>query len=148
MNTRIVIAQFAGVIGLVVAASVGDGLAGTNHDLSWNTIDGGGGVSSSGTLVLAGTIAQPDAGGPLTDGNYELVGGFWPGAMGIDDCPADISNDGAVNVTDLLAVIGSWGVCPSPCPPHCAADIAPAVRDCAVNVTDLLAVIGAWGACP
>ncbi len=60
-------------------------------------------------------------------------------------CPADISGDGNVNVTDLLAVINNWGACSRPCPPHCAADVN---HDCAVNVTDLLAVIVAWGPCP
>ena len=55
-------------------------------------------------------------------------------------CPADTNNDGNVNVTDLLAVIGAWGTCAG-----CAADTN---DDGQVNVTDLLAVIGAWGACP
>jgi hypothetical protein len=58
-------------------------------------------------------------------------------------CPADINNDNAVNVTDLLAVIGAWGACANP--NDCPADIN---ADDLVNVTDLLAVIGAWGACP
>ncbi len=64
-------------------------------------------------------------------------------------CPADINDDGEVNVTDLLAVIGAWGACVD-CPASlCAADIAPIDTggDCVVNVTDLLAVIGAWGPC-
>jgi hypothetical protein len=55
-------------------------------------------------------------------------------------CPADINNDGTVNVQDLLAVIGAWGPCPG-----CAADIN---DDQQVNVADLLAVIDAWGPCP
>ncbi len=61
-------------------------------------------------------------------------------------CEGDINGDGIVNVTDLLAVIGAWGPCPS-CPPTpCAADIAG--NDCIVNVSDLLMVIGNWGGCP
>ena len=31
-------------------------------DLSWHTIDGGGGYSVGGTFELNGTIGQPDAG--------------------------------------------------------------------------------------
>lgn len=59
-------------------------------------------------------------------------------------CPADTNGDNAVNVTDLLAVITSWGPCAN-CPPlSCTADIN---DDCSVNVTDLLAIITAWGAC-
>ncbi len=60
-------------------------------------------------------------------------------------CAADITHDGHLNVSDLLAVIGNWGPCPSPCTPpsvNCPADI---IRDCTVNVTDLLAVINAYG---
>ncbi len=55
-------------------------------------------------------------------------------------CPADTNNDGQVNVTDLLAVINSYGPCPG-----CPADIN---NDNVVNVTDLLAVIMAYGPCP
>ncbi len=51
------------------------------YDLSRNTIDGGGGVSSGGHYLLTGTIGQPDAG--TTDecngGNYILNGGFLVG---------------------------------------------------------------------
>ncbi|MCI0632074.1 MAG: dockerin type I domain-containing protein [Phycisphaerales bacterium] len=61
------------------------------------------------------------------------------------ECPADVNSDGAVNVADLLAVIGAWGPCAAPCPPFCAGDI---IKDCTVNATDLLAVIAAWGPCP
>ncbi len=60
-------------------------------------------------------------------------------------CPSDVNHDGSVGVTDLLAVIGTWGPCPGKCPPYCAADIN---HDCSVGVVDLLAVIGAWGPCP
>ena len=55
-------------------------------------------------------------------------------------CPADVNGDNSVNVTDLLAVIGSWGPCDG-----CPADIN---NDDQVNVADLLAVINAWGDCP
>ena len=58
-------------------------------------------------------------------------------------CPADVTGDQTVNVSDLLGVINAWGVCPSPCD-ACAADIVP---DCMVNVSDLIAVINGWGAC-
>lgn len=47
------------------------------YDLSWFSVDGGGGTSSGGPYSLSGTIGQPDAGGPLSGGNYTLVGGFW-----------------------------------------------------------------------
>jgi hypothetical protein len=59
--------------------------------------------------------------------------------------PGDVTGNGEVDVDDLLAVINSWGGCPLPCPPHCAADIAPAGGNCAVDVDDLLMVINNWG---
>lgn len=57
-------------------------------------------------------------------------------------CPADITGDGTVNVSDLLAVINAWGPCPKG--GVCPADIT---GDGTVNVSDLLAVINAWGPC-
>jgi hypothetical protein len=56
------------------------------YQITWHTIDGGGGTSTGGSYVLTGTIGQSDAdwcdGGP-----YELLGGFWPGEpLPPDDC--------------------------------------------------------------
>ena len=52
--------------------------SGDPYDLSWHTIDGGGGISTDGTYILRGTIGQPDA-GIMSNGTYTLVGGFWGG---------------------------------------------------------------------
>lgn len=41
------------------------------------TIDGGGGTSTGGVYSVSGTIGQPDAGGPMTNGAYAVTGGFW-----------------------------------------------------------------------
>lgn len=48
------------------------------YELSWYTIDGGGGQSSGGAYTLTGTIGQADAAWS-SGGSYELLGGFWPG---------------------------------------------------------------------
>jgi hypothetical protein len=53
-------------------------------------------------------------------------------------CPADITEDEIVNVSDLLMVIDQWGQSGD-------ADIS---GDGIVNVTDLLEVVGNWGSCP
>ncbi len=53
--------------------------SGGGYDLSWFTIDGGGGTSSGEGYELSGTIGQPDA-GVMAGGSYVLVGGFWPGS--------------------------------------------------------------------
>src|SRR5207245_8763204 len=45
-------------------------------DLSWLTIDGGGGTSTGGAFAVSGTIGQPDA-GASSGGNFAVAGGFW-----------------------------------------------------------------------
>jgi len=49
----------------------------------------------------------------------------------------DVNCDGAVNITDILSIISSWGDCPA----VCNEDIVP---DGTINVLDLLQVIGNW----
>jgi hypothetical protein len=136
------------VMALMITASMAQQFGPGTYDLSWHTIDGGGGTSLGGAFALSGTVGQPDAGPALAGGAFTLEGGFWPGTGQVDDCPADITNDNTVGVADLLSVITTWGSCAIPCPPHCATDIAPPGGDCAVGVADLLKVITSWGACP
>lgn len=57
-------------------------------------------------------------------------------------CPADLTGDGAVNVFDLLEVLGGWGACAKP--QSCPADLT---GDDHVNVFDLLDLLGQWGSC-
>jgi hypothetical protein len=56
-------------------------LAQGGYDISWFTVDGGGGTSSGGAYTLSGTAGQPDA-GVLGGGTYTVTGGFWAGAAG------------------------------------------------------------------
>jgi hypothetical protein len=51
--------------------------SGGQFDLSWSTIDNGGGASSGGQFTVTGTAGQPDASTPLTGGQFSLTGGFW-----------------------------------------------------------------------
>jgi hypothetical protein len=137
---------------LIVTAALAQQFAPGTFDLSWHTVDGGGGASSGGSFQLAGTIGQPDAGAALSGGAFTLVGGFWPGAgPALNTCPGDIAplpdGNGQVNIDDLLAVISGWGACPAP-PPACPADIAPAGGNSLVNIDDLLGILTNWGACP
>ena len=103
------------------------------YDLSWYTIDGGGGRSTGGLYTLTGTIGQPDA-AYSAGGNYELLGGFWPGSPlcfvdfesyarfaeywlqeGISS-PADLYEDldNEVNWLDLRVFVEQWlCYCPS-----------------------------------
>ena len=53
--------------------------SGGGYDLTWSTVDGGGGTfSTGGGYSLGGTAGQPDA-GLLTGSGYALGGGFWGG---------------------------------------------------------------------
>ncbi len=62
----------------VLASAVSAASGESAYVLDWSTIDGGGGQSSGGQYTLTGTIGQPDA-AYSAGGNYELLGGFWPG---------------------------------------------------------------------
>jgi hypothetical protein len=125
------------------AATMARGAGGL--DLSWNTIDGGGGTAASGAFMLCGTIAQHDA-GTMSGGGFALRGGFWAVEGGGDGllCPGDTNADGVVDVQDLVDVVLSWGPC-SAGPDSCPADTN---DDGAVDVQDLVSVVLAWGPCP
>jgi hypothetical protein len=123
------------VLGIAVAVALS-----SDYDLTWHTIDGGGGTSTGGGYALSGTIGQPDA-GVMSGGDFVLTGGFWTGSveMPAPICPGDLNGDSVVNVSDLLILLGAWGSCPG-----CAADLN---GDGVVNVSDLLILLGAWGSC-
>jgi hypothetical protein len=57
-------------------------------------------------------------------------------------CPADVNVSGAVDIDDLLVVIGFWHASPPAYPP---ADVN---GDGTVTIDDVLAVINGWGPCP
>ena len=48
-----------------------------SYSVNWSKVAGGGGTSTGGVYSVSGTIGQPDAGGPLTNGQYSITGGFW-----------------------------------------------------------------------
>lgn len=83
----------------------------------------------------------------IYESNCDNGGGTWlgpdtlcsDGGCDPNNCPTDINGDGQVNVTDLLSLIDSWGLCAG-----CDADIN---DDGVVDVTDLLELVGAWGPC-
>ena len=102
------------------------------YQITWFTIDGGGGRSSSAgdTYTLEGTIGQPDA-GLMSGGDYVLAGGFWPAtSYCIVDLPdlaqftaqwlistgspqADFNNSGKVDLFDYHHLATYWlRLCP------------------------------------
>lgn len=107
------------VLGLTVSLSWGQ------YEISWYTIDGGGGRSIGGPYTLTGTIGQPDA-AYSRGGNYELLGGFWPGGplcfvdfkhfarfaeywlQTTTGLPADLDQLNGVNGVDLRLFVEQW----------------------------------------
>lgn len=67
------------LIVLTLSSAVVFAQTGGGYDLSWSTVDGGGGTSSGGSFSLSGTVGQPDASQAMTGGTYTLQGGFWAG---------------------------------------------------------------------
>ena len=78
------------------------------YDLTWNSIDGGGQMfSTGGTYSLGGTIGQPDAqAGPVMGGGaYELAGGFWTAPIACA-CRGDMNGDGLKDGRDVQQFVG------------------------------------------
>jgi hypothetical protein len=95
MQRRATIA--AAVLGLTLADRA-PAQMGPNLDLSWSTIDSGGGTSTGGIFTLTGTIGQPDA-GTMSGGGFQLSGGFWAG--GSPMCYADCNASGSLTIADF-----------------------------------------------
>lgn len=68
-------AALMAVVVLFAASSV-LAQSGGGFDLSWFTVDSGGGESSGGGFTVNGTIGQPDA-GQVSGGDFTVSGGFW-----------------------------------------------------------------------
>lgn len=66
------------VLALLTLAIVAFAQTGGGYDLTWFSVDGGGGTSSGGSYALSGAAGQPDA-GVLSAAGYTLSGGFLPG---------------------------------------------------------------------
>jgi hypothetical protein len=124
---------------------------GATYDISWYSIDGGGGLSMGGDFDLHGVIGQHDAGVmPLTGGTFSISGGYLAAAGGAI-CPADFTSgggggsDGLVGIDDFLGVLSGWG-----CMSACTADVngPTGVPDGLVGIDDFLKVLANWGPCP
>ncbi len=90
----------------IAAASAGGGAL----SIEWSSIDAGGGVSSGGGFVLAGSLGQHDA-GPMSASGFEVAGGFWPGAAPTSTpapCPGDLNGDLSVDSQDLNVLLGAF----------------------------------------
>jgi hypothetical protein len=95
-------------------------------------------VDLDGEARFVDIASMPDTGVPVLPGGTVVdMGAFEVQPLPL--CPADVNGDGSVNITDLLAVIASWGAA--------GGNPADVNGDGTVNIADLLGVIAAWGAC-
>ena len=93
------------VTGLILAA----GASAQSLEISSYTIDGGGGTSAGGVYSLSGTIGQPDAGGPMTGGVFELAGGFWSGVGQMSCTIADLAEPfGQLDLADITVFVSTF----------------------------------------
>ena len=77
MKNRSMVAKSGWVVGITVVFILAFCAQAGDYQITWHTIDGGGGTSTDGDFALTGTIGQPDA-GEMEGGDYKLAGGFWP----------------------------------------------------------------------
>jgi len=88
------------LLGLGTTALLLGTAAAQTYSIDWYTIDGGGGTSTGGVYSVSGTIGQPDAGGPMTNGQYSVTCGFW-------SLPAAIQVIGAPTLTIVPTLPGN-----------------------------------------
>jgi hypothetical protein len=124
---QMITGTFRSTVWVLLFVMLAASAAGGQYELSWYTIDGGGGRSTGGPYALTGTIGQPDAAWSR-GGGYELLGGFGPGGpfciVEFDDfarfaeqwletgtgLPADLYEDehNIVNWLDLGVFVEQW----------------------------------------
>jgi probable HAF family extracellular repeat protein len=97
-------------------------------DLTGWTLHQAWGVSADGLTVVGA-------------GNSPSGTEAWIATLGSGQDPADIDGDGMVGINDFLALLASWGPCPTP-PDPCPADID---GDGEVGINDFLVLLASWG---
>src|SRR5688572_20213850 len=101
------------LLALTLSVGLAYGQAGGGYDLSWSTVDGGGGTfSTGGSYSLGGTIGQHDA-GSMSGGTYSLDGGFWGGVAGGSPIPTATATTIPFTATPTPCLSG-WNVITSP----------------------------------
>lgn len=118
----------------------------SGYDLTWSTIDAGGGTFSAGSgFTVGGTIGQPDA-GTHSGAGFMLIGGFWAALAELPPpCVGDCDHNGKVTVNEIIAgvniALGSLTL------DHCPSfDVT---NDSMVKINEIIiAVNNAVGSCP
>jgi hypothetical protein len=130
--------RFGSIVCIAAALLAGTPAFAQNFDLSWHTIDGGGGASRGGDFTLSGTIGQSDAGSVMSGGEFELFGGFWSGASPCG-CVGDLDRDCAVGLQDLAILLAHFAT------PDASPDQGDIDHDGAVTLQDLAFLLGNFG---
>ena len=110
--------------GLLAVASHAD-----DFTLAGGRVAGGGGTSAGGAFQLTGTIAQPDAGGPLTNTPFSLTGGVWA-------LPFVIQSDGAPTLSVTNATPGFATISWNPATPGFVLQSTPSLSPAAWSTVD------------
>jgi hypothetical protein len=78
------------ILAMALAFGTAGWLPAQNYAITWSGIAGGGAASTNGQYALSGTLGQPNAGGPMTNGAFSVTGGFWvlPIAVPMPGAPA------------------------------------------------------------
>ena len=86
--------------------------AGQTYSIDWYKVSGGGGTSTNGQYSVSGTIAPPDATGPMTGGNYSLTGGFWVAISVVQTpgAPALYISHSGNTVTVYWQAVSGWNL--------------------------------------
>ncbi len=82
------------------------------YTIPWSKIAGGGVTtpSTGGVYAVRGTLGQPEAGGPLLNGQYAVTGGFW-------GLPTLVQTPGAPTLTVAAGAPGQAVISWSPATP-------------------------------
>ena len=133
----------------VFAFLLSAGIARSDLEVSWFTVDGGGHMSSTGgAFELAGTIGQPEASSfnqPIAGGAFTLVGGFWPAATFVCGCAGDLTGDSLINGADVQKFVDCFLGAGASCP---CADVDGAAGLSTSDVTVFAANLLSGAACP
>ncbi|MBT5136648.1 MAG: hypothetical protein HOM36_03735 [Phycisphaerae bacterium] len=84
--------------------------------------------TNHGRIQIVGVDVDGNHGSDSSNNSFSINGSSVPG---------DANGDGLVNVSDILVIVDSWGICIGICP----GDLN---NDGFVNVIDLLIVIDSW----
>jgi len=107
MNCKQTLTSVA-IVTAILASLGATKLVAQPFDISWYTIDSGGGYCSEANFELEGTIGQHDAGVPMSAGNFTLVGGFWTDGSTV---PVEICPDTATRTAGNTSSGSSADIC-------------------------------------